>query len=171
MSTELKDQIKQELVKQKEEKLKTEKELNSKLKEITLYTRPNNPVCENFKKFYTDNGIKFKEKDLNLYPGILSTVQLNNVPVIVINDNYLVMGRDFNQPNQSVNILRHIASPDYVNPPLNLRIYESLKNLNLSLNKNISNLGRNLKPIVDVMTNITKELQEENKTPNEEKSK
>ena len=49
---ELKEQIKGELLKQKEEKLKKEKEINSKLKEITLYTKSDNPLSKNYKEFY-----------------------------------------------------------------------------------------------------------------------
>ena len=82
---ELKEQIKGELLKQKEEKLKKEKEINSKLKEITLYTKSDNPLSKNYKEFYNKQGIKFQEKDLNLHNEIVATVQLNAFPIIFIN--------------------------------------------------------------------------------------
>ena len=123
----LKAQIKGELVKQKEEKLQKEKEINSNLKEITLYTGKNNPVCENYKKYYTENGIKFKEKDISLHNEVTAIVQNNAVPVIFINDNYLVHGRDFQNPQQSTGAIRHFANPDYVNPPFGSIIHEGKK--------------------------------------------
>ena len=49
------------------------------------------------------------------------------VPVIHVNDNYLVHGRDFQGPNQSINILKHFASPDYVSPSIEQRLIESIK--------------------------------------------
>ena len=157
----LKAQIKGELVKQKEEKLQKEKETNSNLKEITLYTRKDNPVCESFKKFYTENGIKFEEKDISLHNEVTAIVQNNAVPVIFINDNYLVQGRDFTNPQQSINAIRHYANPDYVVPPLNQVLLQSIKNLQFGLNKSLGNLSRQIQPIVKVMNELAKEENEQ----------
>ena len=157
----LKAQIKGELVKQKEEKLQKEKEINSNLKEITLYTGKNNPVCENYKKYYTENGIKFKEKDISLHNEVTAIVQNNAVPVIFINDNYLVQGRDFTNPQQSINAIRHYANPDYVVPPLNQVLLQSIKNLQFCLNKSLGNLSRQIQPIVKVMNELAKEENEQ----------
>ena len=157
----LKEQIKGELIKQKEEKLQKEKEINSNLKEITLYTGKNNPVCESFKKFYTENGIKFEEKDISLHNEVTAIVQNNAVPVIFINDNYLVQGRDFTNPQQSINAIRHYANPDYVVPPLNQVLLQSIKNLQFGLNKSLGNLSRQIQPIVKVMNELAKEENEQ----------
>ena len=157
----LKEQIKGELIKQKEEKLQKEKEINSNLKEITLYTRKDNPVCESFKKFYTENGIKFEEKDISLHNEVTAIVQNNAVPVIFINDNYLVQGRDFTNPQQSINAIRHYANPDYVVPPLNQVLLQSIKNLQFGLNKSLGNLSRQIQPIVKVMNELAKEENEQ----------
>ena len=89
---ELKEQLKGELIKQKEEKRKQTIEKNSKLKEITLYTKENNPLCETYKKFFSENGIKFNEKDINEHKKVISTVMIPNVPIIEVNDTYLVVG-------------------------------------------------------------------------------
>ena len=58
---ELKEQIKGELLKQKEEKQQKMVEENSKLNEIEFYSKPDHPLSENFKKVYTESGVKFKE--------------------------------------------------------------------------------------------------------------
>ena len=157
----LKEQIKGELIKQKEEKLQKEKEINSNLKEITLYTKKDNPICESFKKFYTENGIKFEEKDISLHNEVTAIVQNNAVPVIFINDNYLVQGRDFTNPQQSINAIRHYANPDYVVPPLNQVLLQSIKNLQFGLNKSLGNLSRQIQPIVKVMNELAKEENEQ----------
>ena len=157
----LKEQIKGELIKQKEEKLQKEKETNSNLKEITLYTKKDNPICESFKKFYTENGIKFEEKDISLHNEVTAIVQNNAVPVIFINDNYLVQGRDFTNPQQSINAIRHYANPDYVVPPLNQVLLQSIKNLQFGLNKSLGNLSRQIQPIVKIMNELAKEENEQ----------
>ena len=157
---ELKEQIKGELLKQKEEKLKKEKEINSKLKEITLYTKSDNPLSKNYKEFYNKQGIKFQEKDLNLHNEIVETVQLNAFPIIFINDNYLVHGRDFQTPQQSINAIRHFASPDYVIPSINQRLLESMKNLQFGINKGLGNLNRQLQPIIKIMNELAQEENE-----------
>ena len=157
----LREQIKGELIKQKEEKLQKEKEINSNLKEITLYTKKDNPICESFKKFYTENGIKFEEKDISLHNEVTAIVQNNAVPVIFINDNYLVQGRDFTNPQQSINAIRHYANPDYVVPPLNQVLLQSIKNLQFGLNKSLGNLSRQIQPIVKVMNELAKEENEQ----------
>ena len=157
----LKAQIKGELIKQKEEKLQKEKEINSNLKEITLYTKKDNPICESFKKFYTENGIKFEEKDISLHNEVTAIVQNNAVPVIFINDNYLVQGRDFTNPQQSINAIRHYANPDYVVPPFNQVLLQSIKNLQFGLNKSLGNLSRQIQPIVKVMNELAKEENEQ----------
>tara|TARA_R110001592_G_scaffold281720_1_gene549260 strand:- start:281 stop:757 length:477 start_codon:yes stop_codon:yes gene_type:complete len=157
---ELKEQIKGELLKQKEEKLKEQIKQNSKLKEIELYVKPNNVLCENYIKYYKEQGIKFEEKNIELYNEVVATVQLNAFPIIFINDNYLVQGRDFQNPQQSINAIKHFASPDYVNPPFEHKLLESIKNLQFGLNKSLGNLNRQLQPIVKIMNELAQEESE-----------
>jgi len=165
---ELKEQIKGELLKQKEEALKKQKEANSKLKEITLYTVPNVDISKNYKKHYELKGIKFKEKSLQENKHIQEITGNPGHPVIVVNGNYLVQGRDFHTPPQSIGVLRHYADPDYVSPSLEQKTFESLKNLQSNMGKLFQNLNRQLQPIVKIMN----ELQEEevNKPTNEKKN-
>ena len=157
----LKEQIKGELFKQKEEKLKKEKEINSNLKEIILYTMKDNPICEKYKTFYTENGIKFKEKDILLHSNIAATVQLKTVPVIYINETYLVQGRDFQTPQQSIGAVRHYANPDYIIPSTDQLLLQSIKNLQFNLSRSLGQLNRQLQPIVKVMNELAQEENEE----------
>ena len=160
---ELKEQLKEELLKQKKEKQKLIIEQNSKLKEITLFIKPEHPICKNYIKYFTENGIKFKEKDISLHNEIVAIVQNNQVPVIFINDNYLVHGRDFQNPNQCINILQHLANPDFVNPSNDVKMIESIKNLNFNISKSMQNLNRQLQPIVQLLNSLREEEKEENK--------
>ena len=160
---ELKEQIKQELLNQKEEKRKKAIEENSKLKEITLYTSQNTKqLCENYKKFFTDNGIKFTEKDINTYGEVLSTIQMNPAgPVIQVYDSYLIHGREFTNPQQCISVLKHFANPDYVTPKMEAKIHESIKNLSNGVGKALSQINRQLMPIARVMNQLAQEEKNE----------
>jgi hypothetical protein len=166
---ELKEQIRGELVKQKEEKLQKEKEINSKLTEVTLYMVPNmpnqkNPMTSNLKKYLTDNGVKYNEKNITIHPEIRSIVQIPAQVVGVVNGNYIVHGRDFQNPQQLVGLLRFLASPDYVAPSdPNEVLTQSIKNLSNNIGKQFQNLMRTLQPMLKVMNDLSKEMEEEKK--------
>ena len=166
MSTEIKEQIRGELLKQKEEQKQKEIELNSKLDEIILYTKKN-PVCENYKKFFIDNKIKFIEKDMDLHMNVSAAIQTPQVPVIEINDNYLVQGRDFTNPQQFVSAIRHYANPDYIQPSNEVLIRETLKNINHALKQSFQSLNRQLMPVVKVMNELAQEeaIEKQKKAP------
>ena len=113
---ELKTQVKEELIKQREEKIKKEKEINSKLKEITIFTRDNDPISKQYIDTFKTQGVKFIEKNIDDHKMIIHTTQMNTTPQIKINSNYLVHTRDCNNASQAINIIRHFADPDYVDP-------------------------------------------------------
>ena len=168
---EIKEQIKQELLKQKEEKVKQAIEENSKLKEINLYITPEHPTAKLYKKHFTEQGIKFKESNLleNIY--IKNLVQINTQIVIEVNGEYLALGRDFNSPIQCINILRHVAQPDYKLPPFEIRIVEAFKNLSFNMGKSIQGLNRSLQPITRIMTELAQEDAKEKKLNESKKNK
>ena len=159
--SELKKAVHKDLTVNKEKERLARVKENKKLTKITLYTHENNPMCKNFKKHFTQEGIKFKEKNLNDHKSVLTTVQLNNVPIIFINKNYLVQGRDFQNAQQAVGAIKHFADPNFVNPPFEDRLIESIKNLNMNIGKNIMGLNRQLQPIVKIMNELAKEDNEE----------
>tara|TARA_B100000287_G_C20235101_1_gene623779 strand:- start:40 stop:573 length:534 start_codon:yes stop_codon:yes gene_type:complete len=166
---ELKEQIRGELVKQKEEKLQKEKEINSKLTEVTLYMVPDmpnqkNPMTSNLRQYLTDNGVKYNEKDITIHPEIKSIVQIPAQVVGVVNGNYIVHGRDFQNPQQLVGQLRFLASPDYVAPSNSDEVLtQSIKNLNHTIRTQFQNLMRTLQPMLKVMNDLSKEMEAEKK--------
>ena len=155
--SELRKAVHKDLTANKEKERLARVKENKKLTKITLYTHENNPICENFKKHFTQEGIKFEEKNLNDHKIVLSTVQIGNVPIIFINENYLVQGRDFQNPQQAVGALKHFADPDFVNPPFEDRLIESIKNLNMNLGKNIMGLNRQLQPVIKIIKELAEE--------------
>ena len=140
MSTELKDLVRQDLNKIKEEEIKKEKEINSKLKEVDLYwtSKSGSTLHTLYTKYFDENGIKYNLKEIHDHPEVSSLVMGFATPIIAVNGEYLVYGRDFTTPMQSINALRHYASPDYVNPPFEQKLLESIKNLQFSVNLDIS---------------------------------
>lgn len=164
---ELKEQIRGELNKQKEEKLQLEIEKNSKLKEVTLYIMPDmngqkNPMTSNLRQYLKDNGVKYNEKDITAYSEIRAITQMPSQVVGVVNGNYIVHGRDFQNPQQLVGLLRFVASPDYVIPSdSNAVLNQTVKNLQANMVKQFTNLMRTLQPMLKVMNDLNKEMEEE----------
>ena len=156
-NTDLKNLVRNDLNEIKEKETKKRIKEHSSLKEITLYTTPDNPVCENYKKHFTSEGIKFVEKDIKDNKEVLTTVQMSQIPIIHINENYLVHGREFMNPQQSVGAIKHFANPDFINPPFEDRLIESIKNLNFSMGRNIQNLNKQLQPIIRIMNQLSEE--------------
>ena len=176
MENNLKDLVRQDLDKVKQKELDLKKENNSKLKEITVYKDSRVPNAKGFidKMFeYFDNvGIKYVEKDINVYPHIRATVQQNTVPIIEVNGEYLVWQRDFQSYIQLENIIQNIATEEYVNPPLDEKIYHSIKNLNHSLNNNFKAVNQGFRMFnqkLDPIIKTLKEVLEEDETTDAKK--
>jgi hypothetical protein len=163
MSTELKEQLKQELLNQKEEQRKKEIEINSKLTEITLYIKKDSPGSDTWSKNLTEQGIKVKEKDLDIHPGIVATVGMPANPIVYVNGNYLAMGRDFNNPQQLVGALRFLASPDYVAPDPHEQLINLIKNMGNGFSKQLQQVSRQIQPIVKIMNELARDEEAEKK--------
>ena len=163
---ELKEQIIQELNEQKQKEQEQRKLVFSSLIPINFYCRPGNPNCDGYRDFFKDNGIKFEEKDLGNHPEIMSTVQMNLVPIIEVNDIFLVVGRDFSSPQALSQKLPHIASSQWkksISPEA--EILETLKNLKHMLNRSFQQLNKNLAPITKVMNQMILEENNKSKAP------
>ena len=170
-NTDLKSLVLDDLKELKEKEKQERIEKNSKLKKVMVYTKPKNPSCEALLKAFEQEGIKFTDKDIHAYPEVLATVQINATPVVFINDNYLVQGRDFQNPQQCINILHHLASPDFVSPSIETKTLESLKNLSFNMSKSIQNLNRQLNPIIKLLNSLREEEEKPTTKNNEQKTK
>ena len=153
-TTDLKQEIHKDLIEIKEKERSDRIKANSSLDEVTLYTRLNNPACEMLRKHLKSEGIKFNEKEVT--KEILATVQMNSVPIIKINDIYLVQGRDFMNAQSCSRMLLHIAHPDYVIPNYEDKLAESIKNLQHQINKGFQHFNAQLQPIIKILSSLSK---------------
>ena len=83
----------------------------------------------------------------------------------------MVQGRDFQNPQQCINILHHLASPDFVSPSIEMKTLESLKNLSFNMSKSIQNLNRQLNPIIKLLNSLREEEEKPTTKNNEQKTK
>ena len=166
----LKAEIKGELESQKEQKREENRKLNANLKEVILYTQENCPYCINFKKLLDDEGIKYTEKEISQkgvreeYDKVTSITGQGVFPTILTNDNYLIPNRDFRGMPQGVQMIKAIAQPSYVNPPNDVKIVEMLKQMNANFQQAFEGVQRSLQPIQKFITDVQKEIEEEEKS-------
>ena len=169
----LKSEIKGELKAQKEKKIEENRKLNANLREVVLYTKETCPYCINFKKQLDDEGIKYTEKEIE-QKGIRE--EFNKMaaltgqavfPTILVNDNYLIPNRDFRSMPQGVQMIKAIAQPLYVNPPNDIKTIEMLKQMNANMQQAFENMYKQMQPIQNFITDIQKEIEEEEKEKSE----
>ena len=169
----LKSEIKGELKSQKEKKIEENRKLNANLREVVLYTKETCPYCINFKKQLDDEGIKYTEKEIE-QKGIRE--EFNKMaaltgqavfPTILVNDNYLIPNRDFRSMPQGVQMIKAIAQPTYVNPPNDIKVVEMLKQMNANMQQAFENMYKQMQPIQNFITDIQKEIEEEEKEKSE----
>ena len=166
----LKEQIKKTLIKDKEEQIKKAREENSKLVEFDLYMQ-DSPISENFIKYLNDEGFKYKKIDSKKsLSKVMSIVNMNSLPVIVVNGVYLVFKRDFTSPKQLGGALKFFGNPEYEKPTIEESLLESLKTQNYNLHQRITQLEQKLTPMINVMGELAKDLKAE-KESNEKKIK
>ena len=162
----LKDLVRNDLNKIKKEEFEENKKLNSKLKKVILYTRKQHVVCDGIKKELDNNGIKYEEKDIEEnkqeYASSIASTGMANLPVIYVNDNYVVYGRDYQNIKQLVQILRTYAHSEFVNPSIEIKISEQLKTLNYKISKNIQGLNRQLQPVIKILSSLAEEDKKNN---------
>ena len=143
----LKEQIKGELIKQKEEEIIKRKEANSKIEEFILYV-DKRPLSINTKKFLNDEGLKYIEKDITedqeLMTKVTSITNMNSFPTALINGNYLVYRRDFQNPQQLTNLLETFEVSKYDD---SRRVLERVKTLNFHINTAFGRLDQLLRKI------------------------
>ena len=83
-------------------------------------------------------------------------------PIVFVNDIYLIYKRDFQNPQQLVQGIKHIANPDFVEPKSKLKVIEHLKTTQYHLWNKLDNLEKQLTPVLNILTKLTEELEEDN---------
>ena len=166
----IKDSLKNVFINELKDKKETERlekvKLNSKLSISIIYTNKT-PYCDVIKKHLDSEGIKYIEKTQEKYPELvtqaMSITNINNFPIILINENYLVPGRDFQQPSQLSMAIQHLGNPKFKNPSFEDKMLEHSKTNNYNIWTKLNNLEQQLSPVIKFITNLQKELELEEK--------
>jgi len=132
------------------------------MKKVTIYTNETCPYCKQVKENLTKEKIKFKEKDTlkneNEWREIVSLTGMPTVPTILYDEEYLVAGRDFQNPEHIINILQNFKSSSFSDTRKTL---ERMKTLNFHINTAFGRVDQLLRQIE---TNTKKEENNEHKS-------
>ena len=167
LSKSLKDKFRGELKDQKETERLERVEANSDLKEVTIYTHKQQQHCKQYTDHLTQEGIKFTEIDTSEGDGleewnkVVSITNLNMFPTVLINQNFLVQRRDFQNPQQLVGAIQYFGNPKFENPTFEGKIFEQMKTNQFNLHQSIQQLQGRLNPIITFVQNLEKQLAEE----------
>ena len=100
-------------------------------KKITIYTSKTCAYCDAIKKSLTESSIKFTEIDIIEYKDVWNDVKdLTATPItptIKINNEFLLPGRDFVNPQNLIEIISNFKESQYDE---NRRTLELIKTLN-----------------------------------------
>ena len=161
---ELKEQIKKELLENKEQERLKKVEANSKLDKIILLDN-GTPYGENIKKHLDQEGIQYDLKTLKDNPDDInkaSTItNLGMFPMVYLKDIYLVNQRDFQNPQQLVQAIQHFANPNFKNINSDIKSIEHLKTVQYNIWSKLNALENKLNPVLNLINKLTEEIKEE----------
>ena len=162
---ELKEIVKNHLVEEKETARLERVKANKNLREITVFTSDQVKMCESYIKTLKDEGIKFKEIKVQgnekKWEEIVYLTNMPSFPTIVLDDNYLLFQRDFQNPQQLIALLQYYAKPSLKGKINDIRIFESLKTQTYHLHTRLNNIEKKLNPIMNFLTDLKNQLTEE----------
>ena len=122
---------------------------------ITIYTNKNCSFCEQTKVKFKEKGIKFIEKPTidwkKEWHETIFITGMATTPTILYNNTYFVPNRDFQSPDQLIELLNSFKDFNINNNKL---ILEKIKTLNYNIMMMLHNLNAELK---QVNTNLNKE--------------
>ena len=180
--TKIKDSLKKLLIGELKEKKEEERlervKLNANLKKVTIYTDKSQPHVKRLIDSLTAEGIKFQEyeasENLDKVNQITTITSMRTFPMVEINENILLYKRDFNNPQQLIGLIKFYADPNFEIPSFERKMLEQSKTNSYNLFMKIQQLEQKLNPIIGFVTNLQKQLAEEEaaeKKENEQKNK
>ena len=167
LSKALKNKFIGELKDKKETERLEKVEANSNLKEVIIYTHKGQQHCKQFIDTLTQEGINFTEIDASEGEGlddwnkVVSITNLGIFPTVLVNQNFLVQRRDFQNAQQLVGAIQYFGSPKFENPTFEGKMFEQMKTNNFNLFQTIQRLEGKLNPIITFIQNLEKQLAEE----------
>ena len=86
-------------------------------KKITIYTSKTCQYCDQIKKSLTESSIKFTEIDIieykDVWNGVKDLTAIPITPTIKINNEFLLPGRDFVNPQNLIEIISNFKDSQY----------------------------------------------------------
>ena len=121
---------------------------------ITIYTNETCPYCEQVKNKLKESEIDFVERQTKDWKTdwkkITYTTGIGTVPTVLHQNTYFVPGRDFQNPDQLVEILNSFEKFDTDNTI----VLEKIKTLNYNIMMTLQNLDQELKKIDSRLNSI-----------------
>ena len=118
------------------------------MKKITIYTAATCSYCKTLKEELEKNNIEFEDRITSEWKDewhkIISLTGMPTTPTICYEDSYFIPARDFGNPQQLVEILKHFQKPTFSETKQTL---EKIKTLNYSINMTFRNITQLLKTI------------------------
>ena len=115
---------------------------------ITIYTNNNCGYCKQLKDELNKNNIEFKEKliqDFTVeWQDVVNLTGLSTTPTIKYKEEYFVPGRDYQNPQQLINMLQSFPDSSY---DYNRRAFERIKTLNYNMSVAFGRLDQLLRQI------------------------
>jgi len=106
------------------------------------------PYCKKVKDELTNKNLKFTEKNIrnneDEWRQIVSLTGMPTTPTILYDKEYLVPGRDYQNPEQLVNVLENFKTSSFTDARKTL---ERMKTLNFHINTAFGKLDQTLKQI------------------------
>ena len=100
-------------------------------KKITIYTSKTCTYCDQVKDKLKESSIKFTEIDIiefsDVWNSVNSLTTIPTTPTVKINDEFLLPGRDFYNPQNLIEIISNFKDSQYKE---NRRVLELVKTLN-----------------------------------------
>ena len=166
LKTKFIDELKDKKEEERLERVKT----NANLKEVIIYTHKGQQHCKQFIDTLTQEGIKFTEIDasegegLDEWNKVVSITNLGMFPTVLVNQNFLVQRRDFQNAQQLVGAIQYFGNPKFENPTFEGKMFEQMKTNNYNLFNRIQQLEGRLNPLINFITNLQKQIEEEEKS-------
>jgi len=120
------------------------------MNKIIIYTQQGCQHCTKLKELFNKNKVDYIEKDKVEYHeewiNAHSIIGLATLPTTFVKDNYFVPGRDYNTPEQ---LLQIIQSQDKFDTSNELRSREAMKTLIYSINQGFGRMFNEIKQLKD----------------------
>ena len=118
------------------------------MEKIEIYTMETCAYCKTIKEELTKNNIEFKEKSTIEFKDdwnkIVDLTNLPTTPTIYYKNNYFIANRDFNSPQNLIELLKNFKESEF---DLSRQNKEMLKTLNLNISMAFGRLDQLLRQI------------------------